>query len=466
MARFLPLRGVRYHVPGPDGSALLAPPYDVISPAQRRVLAEHPDNLVHAELPVEETGTRDRYEAAARHLAQWCERGVLQRDDEPYLYPYAQRFRHNGREFERRGVFGLLELAAPGSESGIHPHETTLHGPREDRRRLLQATGANLSPLFFLTPDPTGDVAGGLEEAMRARPLGEAKTSWQTEERLWSWSGDAARRTARAIANAPIVFADGHHRFASARQFALEATEPDPNGTRGFAAAVVVPMRDPGLLVLPTHRILKRQAGLAADSLDAVLAGAFQVVELPEAGSSEERVRTLEQWIEDQRQRGRAALVLAVPGRPDRGLVADETARTRLYAGTGVDPRQQHLEVNLVQALLQGAYDLDVEGVARREALAYSHDTSETLELLEEAGIVAFLLPATPVEEIVRVASAGLLLPQKSTYFLPKLTSGWVLHVHERPGESWRGTVWGRTHREMTDLWLEPDAARDPSTTP
>ena len=467
MARFLPLRGVRYDLRRPDREALLAPPYDVISPSQRAELARHRDNLVHAELPVEEPGAADRYEAAARHLAAWCETGVLRRDPEPVLYAYAQRFQHGGRALERHGAFGLLELAPPGAESGIHPHETTLHGPREDRRRLLEATGANLSPLFFLTPDDDGALAGGLAEITRTRPLGEVTTPWGTEEQLWAWSGVAARRAARTIAAAPIVFADGHHRFASARAYAVNDRGADPNGTRGYVLAVVVPMRDPGLLVLPTHRLLKRAAGLDPTALDAALEPAFDAVELPTAGRQPEvRAAALEAWIEARHREGRPAFVLSALGRADRGLVPRAESLAGLYAGSGVDARQQALEVQLVQALLQRAYGLDVEAVARREALAYSHDAAEMLRLLESAGSAAFVLPATPVEAVVRVASAGLLLPQKSTYFLPKLTSGCVLHVHERPADPWRGAVWGRTSREVAADWLEPHAAPDVTTSP
>lgn len=448
MPLVLPYRGVRLDARSGDLAARLCPPYDVVDETERARLAAHAENLVHLELPLDERGPGSRYAVAAERLAAWMRGGVLRRDDEPALYAYAQRFRWNGETRERRGVFGLLELAAPGAESRLHPHETTLAAPREDRRRLLEATGANTSPIFLLADDPDGVIAGALAAAVEAPPLASAGTPWGTEERLWRWTGDGARRAAAALAECHLVFADGHHRFASAREHARTT----PEESARFVLAAVTPMHDAGLLVLPTHRLLPA-ATAAHPAVQRLFAEHFDAVPLATPAAAEAGAGAALAWLEEAERAGHLALVLAEPGVP-RGLTLRPDRAAALFAESGVDERLWRLAVSALQAVLARALGVPAEEAAARAGFAYTHDAADALARAERGGGVAALVPPTPVADVVRIASAGLLLPQKSTYFLPKLTTGWLLHVHDRAGEEWRGSTWGRARQAVAHEWL------------
>ncbi len=446
---------MRFDARRPDRAALLAPPYDVIAADERTRLGGHAENIVHLELPLDDAGPGTRYAAAARQLRDWMARGVLARDPEPALYAYSQRFSWDGQTRERRAVFGLLELEAPGAASRLHPHEATLSGPRQDRRRLLEATGANTSPAFLLAEDADEALAAGLSAAVAGPPLAEAETPWGTRERLWRWDGEAARRAARAVAASHLVFADGHHRFASAREFAAQGAAADRTGSSRYALAAIVPRSDPGLVVLPTHRLLQPGMGEVGPALADLLEEHFEETALGTSlAPAAERAQAAVAWLATAARLERPAFVLVTRAAGARGYALRPERSAPLFAGSSVDRRLRSLPVSVLQVVLERGLGLGPEAVADREALRYSHDAVETVRAVEEGAPAAFLVPPTPVAEVVRVASAGLLLPQKSTYFLPKLTSGWLLHVHERPEEPWRGSVWGRPHEALARDWL------------
>ena len=241
-----PFQGVRYDQERVAPSAVVAPPYDIVSDEHRARLAQDPQNVVHLEMPLDDDGEGTRYGLAGRRLRQWMASGVLTRDKSPRLYPYLQRFRHQGRWVERRAVFGLIELTKPGRENRLYPHEFTLNGPREDRYRLLEATRTSLSPIFLLHRDRSGATGELLERATRGRPLAEAETGWETEEALWSLEGEEAETLAGILSRRELVFADGHHRYESALRYAEARGNGANGGGHRFALAAFVEQSDPG----------------------------------------------------------------------------------------------------------------------------------------------------------------------------------------------------------------------------
>ena len=409
---------------------VLAPPYDVISPAERERLARDPANIVHLELPVDENGPDTRYDAAARRLARWLEDGVLATEAAPALYPYAQRFAHRGARFERRGVFGLVELGPPGPASRIYPHEFTLSGPREDRRRLLAATHANLSPIFLLYDDADGGVRRALAGAWD-RAVGSAHTPWGTEETLGRLEGDAARAAAEALSNKDLVFADGHHRYESALAYA-DAVGAGPGDPRRYVLAVLVERSDPGLLVLATHRVIPAGRALAGAEWDRLLTEVFESTDL---GAGEDAAEAAEAWLA-RAPDDRPALVTARgPRAALTGLLARPGAVDRLFASTDSPaPPMRALDVVALHALLERGWGLTPETVRDRAALTYTRDAREAVRAVAGGAEAAFLVRPTPVERVIRLAVAGHRLPQKTTYFEPKMTSGWLVHVHDREG--------------------------------
>jgi uncharacterized protein (DUF1015 family) len=442
-----PFHGVRYNTERVAPQAVIAPPYDIVSDDHRARLAQDAQNVVHLELPLDDGGEGTRYQLARERLRSWLQSGVLARDDTPRLYPYVQRFRHNGGWVERRAVFGLIELTKPGSENRLHPHEFTLSGPREDRFRLLQATRTSLSPIFLMHRDPSGTTGELLERATRERPLAEAETGWETEEALWSLDGEEAGRLAGILSESRLVFADGHHRYESALRYA----EGQGNGTNGaghrFALAAFVEQSDPGLVVQPTHRVVLRNPSLDVQRLRQVTDEFFTVEPLPPHSHEEGLTRTAMGWLDEQRRLGRTSLVQILScAEAPRGVTLKEERRGELFGpGDNTDARLRELEVVVLQALLEKGLGLGPRQIAEQGALSYTRDAATAWASVHRGDEAAFLVSPTPVEKVVELASAGLRMPQKTTYFHPKLSSGWLFHLHD-PGEQGVAEGNGRPH--------------------
>ena len=255
MPRFEAFRGLRYQPEMAPLAQVIAPPYDVISSTERVHLASrHPANAVLVELPEADlSGGRDRYAVATDLFYRWLNEGILAADPEPCLYPYRMTDTA-GRA--TTGVIGLLGLADPGEESDILPHEQTLPKPKSDRLDLLRATRANLSPIWGLsmadgvtaTFDPTDD-----------EPVGDAYDDDGVRHQLWVLSDpDAIAAVTAAISRAPVVLADGHHRYSTAQTYQAEARAANGNepGPHDLVLALVVELSEDQLTVGAIHRTI------------------------------------------------------------------------------------------------------------------------------------------------------------------------------------------------------------------
>lgn len=395
----VPFRGERYAA-ADRLSRLIAPPYDVISPAQRaRYAAQDAHNIVHLMLP-EATAGGDRYAHAAALLKEWRAAGVLARDPEPAVYVLAQDFAlPSGERRSRLGVF--VALAAEGYEPRrVRPHERTHAGPKADRLALLRATGTSLESIFVLAPDPDGGFAAAVRQATVAAPAARAELDG-VGLRVWVVSGEAGRRLALLSGAHPVYIADGHHRYETASAHARE------NPAAARVLALVVSAKDDGLAVLPTHRIVHgapvrpedlAQGWRAAFESQPLRPGADPVAELAEQGRR--GTAALVAWPE-----GRAELLTLKPGFDVRDLVDVGVAR---------------VEALVVHPIVQRA------GTAE---LTYTADAKEALDAVWKGGAAAaVLLNPTKVEEVFQVADAAGIMPPKSTYFVPKVPAGVLLN--------------------------------------
>jgi uncharacterized protein (DUF1015 family) len=235
-------------------------------------------------------------------------------------------------------------------------------------------------------------------------------------------TGERAAVVARALSARPQVFADGHHRYESALRYAEESGATSPDDPRRHLLAVFVERSDPGLLVLPTHRILKAAASGA--EWDRLREGAFESVRLASVSAAES-------WLAACR---RPAFVLVAGQGPElTGLALEEGGADLLFEGVReVAPALHDLDVVVLHMLLGRGLGLTPEDVRDRGALSYTRDAKEAVQAVARGEGTAFLLKATPVERVIGLATAGHRLPQKSTYFEPKLTSGWLFHAHDR----------------------------------
>ncbi len=456
MAKVLPFRAVRPNLSKSADvplAARLAPPYDVISKAERARLAQSPYNPVHLILPEDDAGDGSRYARAGRTLGAWLAEGALVRDGAAAFYPYEQRFDHRGTALVRRGFFGLLELVEFG-EGGVFAHEKTLTAPKEDRFRLLEATRTNLSPVFVLYQDEDGTIGKALEAARHAAPLGRATTP-EGDEALWSLGDANAQSTVvDALARQGLVFADGHHRYESALRYRRERRAKEPNApwpqAHDFMLACFVETGDPGLLVLPTHRVVRGLDPFDAAQLAAKLGTALALHPLGDAADAEEAVRRAEAFLASH-----PAGAFVLVGARDTtltGLVLDGAQAEARLAARGVPEALRALDVVQLHELLLGeGLGITAEALAAQSHVEYVKSAADAVRIVRGGGgagevvgaagarpaTAAFLMNGTPIGQVLSVGRARERMPQKSTYFLPKITTGWTYHVHAAPEDVW-----------------------------
>ena len=439
MPEIRPFRALRYDIAMVgDPARVVAPPYDVIGAAeQERLLARHPANVVRLDLPREDAGDAadDRYRRAARTLAGWRSDGTLHKDPHPSIYLYEQSYLVPGTDVSRAqvGFFARLRLEPFGPGSGILPHERTLAEAREDRYKLLRATGVNTSPVVVLYEDPTASGAPVID-AIRARAADlDFLDDDRVQHRLWAVSadGDAATVVAPLLAAAssgPVTIADGHHRYETALRYRDErrmtrSCEEDP--AFDYLLTLFLEARRQPLTILPTHRILR---GLGDDGVQALVAGLDSLFDVRRGVETAELRETFEPIGLTRGGQGRFGLWTRSGGFI---LTARRYAFEPHLPAGGAAVRA--LDVTLLGAALERLAGIGTEAVAGG-AIGYTKSAVEAIAGVDagEAGAdVAFLLEPTPVASISAVARDGDVMPQKSTYFYPKALSGLVINPHE-----------------------------------
>jgi uncharacterized protein (DUF1015 family) len=435
MAQIAPFQAWRYDLArAGDAASILAPPYDVIGDAERAALeARHPHNVVRLELP---RGDGDaKYAHAASLLQEWTAAGVLRRDERPALYRYEQRFSlpaagggGGARTYTRKGIFALVRLE-PFEARVVLPHERTLSAPKEDRRKLLRATRAQISQVFGLYRDPQGASEEPLAAAEASPPLLDAETPDGCRHRLWAVTDAAAvARVAAVLRDKQILIADGHHRYETMLALRDELRPPGAPAGRSAAdwgAVFLARAEDPGLVVLPTHRLVMNLPAFAPAELRARAAAAFDVVRGAEADAASIEARL--------RREGERRIVFAVRAAGER-----ETTWLALKEGGDADgalaelgpPALRRLDVTVLHGLVLGPLcGIDAGALAKQTFLGYTHDTAQALaEVQAGRAQAAFLMNATKVEQVLQACEAGFVLPQKSTYFQPKLATGLLIN--------------------------------------
>ena len=388
-------------------SVLIAPPYDVIDQAERaRYAGADRDNIVHVMLPEAPPGKPedDRYGVAAERLAAWRRDGVLRRDTRPALYVLAQAFTlPTGERLTRRGVFAAV--AAEGYEPRrIRPHEKTHAGPKADRLALMRATATNIESIFLLAPDRDRALANALAAVSQGAPDATAELNG-VGIRLW-----IVRDVSRfPLPDSPLYIADGHHRYETASAYALE----NPSADR--VLALIVSAQDPGLAVLPTHRVI---FGAGRD-LERLLPRWRDWFDVQPLAAGRDPVTTLASLGVDRTaclvaDHARVLVMLLKPGAlPDRvPSLAQSTAVRELDVA--------RIESLVVKEILGAGTSTPI--------VRYVADAQEALNLVQHGGAaVSVLLNPTKVEQVFAVADAGDVMPPKSTYFIPKVPSGLVL---------------------------------------
>jgi uncharacterized protein (DUF1015 family) len=432
MARVRPFAAYRYVRPERDISAVTAPPYDVISPEQReRLLAADESNVVALELPegpLDPTVEHNRYENGAATWDDWRARGVIAQDAEPAIYVLEQRFEHAGHPVRRRAF--VAEVGLEPFDAGIVlPHERTLPKALGDRFELIKATGANLSQVFGLFDDASGVTDELFDRATAAEPVSTAVDADGVQSILWAVTDpDFSAGVGRALADKQIFIADGHHRYTTAlgyrdfrREQAAAAGESSPDPAYDFVMMALVNMEDPELLVMPTHRAADARGVFDSDAFWNALAENFTIEDVAPAQLSV-ALDGSHRPVFLVKVRGEETPRL-VRVRDDVDLDAAITAaRSSAW---------KHLDVAVLQELvLEPLLDIHPDRPETLDRLSFIKDAQAALDATAHHDVV-FILRPTSMAQLRQVAVAGETMPQKSTYFFPKLLSGLVLRSAE-----------------------------------
>jgi uncharacterized protein (DUF1015 family) len=427
-----PFCGVRYDVARVGNlSDVVAPPYDVIDPGlQERLYQASPYNVVRLELSRPEPGDTeaDRYARPARLLKDWLRAGVLRQEDHAALYVYHQTFEVEGKTHTRKGFLARVRLE-PFGRGKIYPHEQTLAGPKADRLALYRATGFNVSPVFGLYPDSEGDVQRAIEAGLRDRTPLVATDHLGVENRLWVVTDQETHTVVRGLMAArPIFIADGHHRYETGLKYrdelAQTARTPGPDDPANFCLMMLVGISDPGLLILPTHRLVSGLGGLSRADLAARLGPEFEV---QAAGAGEAGCRAAWSTIEHAGDQDLLGFGAVADGQWLLARLRSDAAMDRLAANQSAEWRS--LGVSVLHVLVLG----ELLRTAGSPSCRYVHSLPEVLADVAARGCdLACLVPPAQMEHVETIASGLETMPPKSTYFYPKLLTGLVLNPMRR----------------------------------
>jgi uncharacterized protein (DUF1015 family) len=393
-----------------DLSKVVAPPYDQITPAmQERLYAMSVANVVRVSYPADHPGpgeTSDKYARARRTLDGWLRDGVWTREESAAIYPYTQTYRVDGREVTRAGFVALGEVS-DYARGIVRPHERTHHGPKQDRLRLLETTGADTGLLFMLTSDPEGRLQAAIAGA--GEPIVEARDLRGELHRLWRITDpETIARVQSLMSPASVIIADGHHRYETAVEYARR----HPGAQDKLMA--FFPLEAPGVTILANHRLVHGVAGFSLSRLSRDARRWFDVTPLADP--------------------------VAFDPSPTRiGVVAGgESAVFELRAAAagdiawpeGTSAAWRRLAVSVLhEGLLRPLLGIDAAMLEAGSHVEYTADRDEAVRAVRQGRYqAAFLIAPTTPAELQAVVRGGELLPQKSTHFYPKLLDGLVFH--------------------------------------
>jgi uncharacterized protein (DUF1015 family) len=439
MAQIIPFRGTLYN-PTVVGAVrdVVAPPYDIIDAAGQKALHDrHPQNIIRLELGLDQPGdntSNNRYTRAADMLHDWLKSGALERDAQPAIYyhtiEYASPASSPGAPKKvLRGFLVTTKLEALDS-GHIYPHENTRAAAKTDRLNLLQACKANLSPIWLLYSDPLNGILSLLENATKGTP---ARIDFQDDsgcqQRLWAVTDQAVlKQIVDSMQSKPLFIADGHHRYETALNYQRLRREQagSPAGLQPYDGVLMLlsPLEDPGLTVLPTHRVTTTPLP-SYEKVKALMAEKFELQEFPFTGNTQTAVRA--QFVEALRTNGRTVPTFGLALKGENRYVT--LALKAAHRPTAQASPRAKLDVSLLQQFVVAVLCPTQQ---EQEAILYTKDDHEALDWVANGtGTGALLLNATKVSEVQAVATAGERMPHKSTYFYPKPLTGLVINVME-----------------------------------
>ncbi len=419
MAKIRPFRGIRYNQSKIKHTGqVITPPYDVIDDEEQKHLHDlDPHNIIRLEygktLPGDDS-ENNRYSRAGETFNQWLNNDILMQEKENCYYLYEQEYSYNQVRYSRRGLVAALKLS-PYSEQEVLPHELTMSGPKADRLELLKSLRTNVSPIFTLFPDPEQQLDRFFSTIHKSERLLEAKEPSGQTHRLWPVTDrNLQEQITSYLDPQPLLIADGHHRYETALNYASNQSNQDVPGA-GYILTIMVSMKDPGLLVLPTHRLLSGLSQPQKNELNAIVEKKFKLTSLG-----------------DPNQLDRKYLLKEIKkASSDYNGIGLITARDTYILNPLNYPKEEKLPVELLHELiLKPLFDKGGKSApVDQEMISYPHDLDTAVdEVITGYADAAFILEPVAVDQVLKHARMGKVMPQKSTFFYPKLPSGLVLY--------------------------------------
>jgi uncharacterized protein (DUF1015 family) len=419
MAEVKALRALRFTPKAGDIKELACPPYDIISEEERKAyLNTNPCNIIRLELPRE---GENQYAVAADLYTKWLAEGILAQDEQPGLYIYEEEFEALGATHKVKGLQCRVKLTE-FSEGVVLPHEETLSKAKADRFELMKACGTNFSSIYSLYFDQ--DRA--LRSLIDSLSEGEPTQSWQGQDgvihRLWCvYDAAVIAKIEGLFADKKLYIADGHHRYETALNYRRWLAEQGiPTGDAEYILMTLVNMEHEGLVVFPTHRIIRDLEGYDTAAVLEACGAMFEI------GKVEGGLEAAQALLDSKYAQGKIAFVL-YDGSYHCLTLTDEQAMAKIAPDHS--EAWQGLDVSVLHSLvLERCMGIDKENMANQKNLTYTRSADEAFAAAENGADACFILNPTRVEEIAAVSREGEKMPQKSTYFYPKLITGLVMN--------------------------------------
>lgn len=404
---------------------LVCPPYDIISDQQREeYIKTNPHNIIRLELPKGD----DKYNKAAEILKDWLEKGILVKEDKPAIYIYEEEFTAYGERKAIKGIICRVKLEE-FSKGIILPHEFTLSKAKEDRLNLMKATNCNFSQIYSLYMDGGKNTLGKIDSLSKSEPDIQLQDNDNVTHRMWIIKDEKAiADICSDFTDRKLYIADGHHRYETAlnyRNYLREQGLAKEGDACDYQMMMLVDMEHPGLVVFPTHRLVRN---LDSFNAERVIDGCKEYFDVTEHSD----INTIESTLMELYNQGKKAYAFYCGGSSYKLLVLKDTNIIKKLLPNASTATQQ-LDVTILHTfILEKIFGIDAENMAKQINLTYTKIFDEAISSVQQGNSqCAFILNPTRVSEIREVASNGEKMPQKSTYFYPKMITGLVMNQLE-----------------------------------
>ncbi|HTY13720.1 MAG TPA: DUF1015 domain-containing protein [Candidatus Omnitrophota bacterium] len=434
MAKIYPFKGILYNKKKVKKlNAVMSPPYDVISPEQQDNYYQISDyNMIKLILGKEfpgDTQYNNKYVRAAATFDGWMRHDILVRDPKPAIYVYEQKFSAAGKKWERIGFISLMRIE-DGGRGRLFPHEETLMAPKMDRVELIRATQANFDCIFSLYQDPDNKIFKVLRKAMRKKPLIDVKDQDKAVNRLWRIdSRPLINKLMKEMKDKSVFIADGHHRFEAATRFKNEMKERNTRFSEDESYNHVMmyftPAEGKGLVVLPIHRLVTPIPHLEINSFEEELKQYFDIKLFAYSKRTEPQVRK-KALKELTRQADKHSFLMGLRDVPRYYLLTLKNEDiVDMMLEEGKPEAYKRLDVTILHSIVMKK----ILGLSQEEQISYAKNTDEAAEGIQKGPFqLVFFMNPTKVSDIIEIASKSEKMPQKSTFFYPKLLSGMVMN--------------------------------------